>query len=162
MNRKYTIEEFEQVVKLLRQNFENVALTTDIIVGFPDESEEEFEETYEFLKKIKFMKMHVFKYSPREGTVASKMKNQIDENIKELRSSKLIELSNKNEEEFLSNYIGKKLEVLIENKENGVWKGHSKNYIVVNVKDRLCANVIKNIKIVECSNGELNGQVIKM
>ena len=92
MNRKYTIEEFENSVNLLRKKFPNVALTTDIIVGFPGETEEEFNKTYEFLKKIKFSKMHIFKYSPRQGTVAAKMKQQIDAKIKEKRSSMLIRL----------------------------------------------------------------------
>lgn len=83
MNRKYTIEEFEKGVKLLRNKFPNVALTTDIIVGFPGETEEEFEKTYKFLKNIKFSKMHIFKYSQRKGTVAAKMKEQISPEIKE-------------------------------------------------------------------------------
>lgn len=116
MNRKYTTEEFEKSVSLLRKKFPNVALTTDIIVGFPGETEEEFNETYEFLKRIKFSKMHIFKYSPRKGTVAAKMKEQINPKIKEERRNKLIDLSNKNEIEFLEKYIGKDLEVLFESK----------------------------------------------
>ncbi len=114
MNRKYTVEEFEHGVNLLREKFPNVALTTDIIVGFPGETEEEFNKTYKFLEKIKFSKMHVFKYSMRGGTVAAKMKDQISPEKKEERSKRLIELSNKNEIEFLERYIGKNLEVLFE------------------------------------------------
>ena len=111
MNRKYTADEFIKVVKRLRNNFPEVMLTTDIIVGFPGETEKEFETTYNYLKEIKFYKMHVFKFSPRKGTVAEKMTNQIDGNIKEERSSRLIELSNKNEEEYLKKYIGKEVEI---------------------------------------------------
>ena len=97
MNRRYTTEEFAKSVDLLRKYYKNVALTTDIIVGFPGETEEEFNETYEFLKKINFYQMHIFKYSPRKGTKAAVMPNQIDGNIKEQRSAKLIELSHSNE-----------------------------------------------------------------
>ena len=103
MNRKYTTEDFEKVAEKLRKVFPNVALTTDIIVGFPGETDEEFETTYNYLKRINFYKMHIFKYSKRKGTTAAKMLNQIDGNIKEKRSNKLIELSNKNEKEFLTN-----------------------------------------------------------
>ena len=109
MNRRYTIEEFEEGVELLRKAFPDVALTTDIIVGFPGETEEEFNTTYEFLKKIKFYKTHIFKYSQRKGTRAAVMPNQIDGNIKEERSRKLIELSDKNEIEYNKKYIGKKI-----------------------------------------------------
>ena len=130
MNRKYTTQEFEKATDLLRKKFPNVALTTDIIVGFPGETEEEFNITYEFLKKIKFSKMHVFKYSPRKGTIAAKMKEQIDARIKEQRSNKLIELSNKNEIEFLEKYIEKELEVLFESKthDNYIRRAHNKLY----------------------------------
>ena len=120
MNRKYNTKEFETVCERLRNAFGNVNLTTDIIVGFPGETEEEFETTYNFLSKIKFYKMHVFKYSPRRGTVAEKMPNQIDGGVKEKRSHRLIMLSNKNEEEYLNEYIGKEVEVLFEQEENRI------------------------------------------
>lgn len=136
MNRKYTCEEFEEVTKLLRKYFKDVNLTTDIIVGFPGETEEEFEKTYKFLKKIKFYKMHVFKYSPREGTTASKMPNQVDGNIKEQRSQKLIELSNKNQEEYNKIYLSKPVEVLFEEEKDGVWTGYTTNYIKVSKKSK--------------------------
>lgn len=134
MNRRYTAEEFEESAKLLRENFENVHLTTDIIVGFPGETEEEFDTTYEFLKKIKFYKTHIFKYSIRSGTAAAKMPNQIDGNIKEERSKKLIELSNENELSYNKSYIGKEIEVLVEEKEDGYYKGHTDNYILAKIK----------------------------
>ena len=93
MNRRYTTEEFEQGVNRLRKVFPNVALTTDVIVGFPGETEEEFNQTYEFLKRIKFYKMHIFKYSQRKGTKAAVMPNQINGDIKEERSRKLCKCS---------------------------------------------------------------------
>ncbi len=131
MNRKYTTSEFRQVVDRLRKAFKDVNLTTDIIVGFPGETEEEFEKTYKFLKEIKFYKMHIFKYSPREGTPASKMPNQVDGNIKEERSQKLIELSDKNQEEYNKFYFSKSQEVLFEEQKDGVWTGYTSNYVKV-------------------------------
>ena len=134
MNRKYTTNQFRNVVELLRNAYPEVHLTTDVIVGFPGETEEEFNKTYEFLKEIKFYKMHVFKYSPRSGTVAAKMPNQIDGNVKEERSNKLIELSDKNEKEYNQQYIGKEVEVLLEEREGEYLKGHTTNYMVVKMK----------------------------
>ena len=150
MNRKYTIEEFEKVCKLLRKNFPNVSLTTDIIVGFPGETDIEFNKTYEFLKKIKFYKMHIFKYSPRKGTKAANMSGQIDGKIKEERSQKLIELSNLMEREYNNSYIGKEVEVLFEEKDGDLYKGHTTNYIMVKVKseNKKLENVIKKVKYV--------------
>ena len=148
MNRKYSCDEFENVTKILRKYFEDVNLTTDIIVGFPGETNEEFEKTYEFLSKIKFYKMHIFKYSPREGTLAAKMTNQVDGNIKEERSQKLIELSNKNEKEYNEKYIGKSVEVLFEEEKDGLWSGYTKNYVRVFVSsDENLENRLQKIEI---------------
>ena len=154
MNRRYTTEEFENSANLLRKVYPNVSLTTDVIVGFPGETDEDFEKTYEFLKKIKFYKMHIFKYSPKKGTVAKEMKNQIDGKIKEERSSKLIELSDKNQNEYNKEYIGKEVKVLFEEYKNGYFKGHTSNYFMVNVKedkineDKIVNNIL-NVKITE-------------
>ena len=161
MNRKYTVEDFEKVTVRLRKAFPNCNLTTDIIVGFPGETDEEFNNTYKYLEKIKFYKMHVFKYSPRKGTVAQKMPMQIDGNIKEKRSNFLIELSNKNEKEYLAKYIGKEIEVLFEQEENGYFKGHTSNYIVVNSKGSNLSNKILRVKITKQDNLELYGNIIE-
>ena len=134
MNRRYTTEEFKAVTQRLRANFPNAALTTDIIVGFPGETDEEFNTTYEFLKEIAFYKMHIFKYSQRKGTKAAVMPNQVDGKIKEERSKKLIELSNENEYNYNKKYIGKQVEVLFEEREGEYLKGHTTNYIVVKHK----------------------------
>ena len=136
MNRRYTTEQFKEIVKILRNAYDDVNLTTDIIVGFPGETEEEFNKTYEFLKEIKFYKMHIFKYSPRKGTKAAVMPNQIPGNIKEERSKKLIELSDKNEFEYNSKYLGKEVEVLFEEEKTGEYKGHTQNYIMVYCKSQ--------------------------
>ena len=134
MNRRYSVEEFKNIVELLKKNYEDVNLTTDIIVGFPGETEEEFKKTYEFLKEIKFYKMHIFKYSQRKGTKAAVMSEQIDGNKKEERSRKLIELSDKNEKEYNKKYVGKEVEVLWEEEKEGFYKGHTKNYILAYLK----------------------------
>ena len=160
MNRKYTTEQFRKVVKLLRDNFENVALTTDVIVGFPGETETEFEITYKFLEEIKLSKMHIFKYSPRQGTVAAKMPNQIDANIKEQRSKRLIELSNKNEKNFIEINIGKTLEVLFETKTNDEYtEGHTTNYIIVKAKGEKLENTTQIVKIEKVENNILTGKI---
>ena len=155
MNRRYTTTEFKNIVSILRKYYEDVILTTDIIVGFPGETEEEFETTYKFLEEIKFYKMHVFKYSPRKGTKAAQMKEQIDGNKKEQRSQKLIELSDKNEKEYNQSYIGKEVEVLWEEEKEGTYKGHTKNYIlayykeVESEKEKDLENKIIKVKCIE-------------
>ena len=164
MNRRYTTEEFERGVQLLRWAFENATLTTDIIVGFPGETEEEFNTTYKFLEKIKFYKMHVFKYSQRKGTRAAVMPNQVDGSLKEERSRKLIALSNKNEEEYNRSYIGKSVEVLFEDAHVEVGrtyrKGHTTNYIVVKVEtEEDWENEIKKVKSVGLDGLELLGEL---
>ena len=148
MNRKYTTSEFKKVVQLLREQYNDVILTTDIIVGFPQETDQEFERTYKFLKQINFYKMHIFKYSQRKGTKAAIMSGQVDGKIKEQRSQKLIELSNENQKAYNQKYIGKEVEVLFEEKEGDYYKGHTKNYIMVKIKSNSnLENCIKKIKI---------------
>lgn len=156
MNRKYTIEEFKKCVDLLKKTYSDVKLTTDIIVGFPEETEEEFNETYEFLKQINFYKMHIFKYSPRIGTKASIMKGQISPQIKEQRSKKLIQLSNSNGLNQNKEYIGREIEVLFEECEGENIKGHTSNYIMVKAKGMTNdINKILKVKIEDFDENEL-------
>ena len=152
MNRRYTTEQFKEITTLLRNAFEDAILTTDIIVGFPGESEEEFEKTYAILEEIKFYKMHVFKYSQRKGTKAAVMPNQIDGNKKEERSRRLIELSNKNEKAYNEQYIGKEVEVLFEEEKHGVWQGHTKNYILAHYETE--ENMENKMVTLKCVNAE--------
>lgn len=133
MNRKYTTQIYSDAVATLRKYYPEASFTTDVIVGFPGETDEEFAKTYEFLKEIDFYRLHVFKYSPRRGTVAEKMPNQIDGNKKEERSNKLIELSNSMENKHNQSYIGKTVKVLFEEFEDGFFKGHTTNYMMVKV-----------------------------
>lgn len=162
MNRRYTIEEFYKCIDLLRKGYNNdVALTTDVIVGFPGETNQEFEETYNNLSKINFSKMHVFKYSPRIGTKAAAMNDQINPKVKEERSKRIIELSNINEIKYIEQFIGKTVKVLFEKIDgNYIW-GHTTNYIKVAVnKDDILKNKICNVKINERENNELIGMII--
>jgi threonylcarbamoyladenosine tRNA methylthiotransferase MtaB len=161
MNRRYTANDFEEITKRIRNTYDDSILTTDVIVGFPGETDEEFNETYEFLKKIKFYKMHIFKFSVRKGTKAEKMENQISPEVKESRSKILLELSNKNENEYLQGYKGKEVSVLIEEKEGDFNKGHTANYLMLKIKsDEDFSNQMKNVKIIDVENLELIGKII--
>lgn len=163
MNRKYSIEEFEQVVYLLRKTYRDVILTTDIIVGFPGETEEEFNRTYKFLREICFYKMHIFKYSRRKGTKADQMPNQVPPQVQEERSKKLLRLSDENQKKYNREYIGQTVEVLFEEKQCEYIKGHTGNYLLVNVKNDKIEkyhNSICKVKIEECIGGELIGKIM--
>ncbi len=152
MNRRYTSEEFYEKCEILRKYFEKPALTTDVIVGFPQETEEEFETTYEFLKKICFYETHIFKYSKREGTKAAVMQGQIPEQIKAKRSARLIELGEKNGRAYEESFLGKTVEVLVEEKSdvNGkeMWTGHTKEYMKIALEsEKNLQNCILNVQI---------------
>ena len=146
MNRKYTTARYKEATDILRKYYPNVSITTDVIVGFPGETDEEFNKTYEFLKSVDFYRMHIFKYSPRRGTVAEKMPKQVDGKIKEERSSNLIELSNNNENKHNKEYIGKTVNVLFEEYEDGAYKGHTTNYMMVEVPEKNKKDVINHIE----------------
>lgn len=137
MNRKYTTQEYYDKCCILRKYFNNPAITTDVIVGFPQETEEEFEATKVFLEKVHFYEMHIFKYSRRKGTVADRMEGQVDEKVKTQRSAILLELENKMSREYRQQHIGKTEEVLIEEivSENGkdYLMGFTPDYIRVKI-----------------------------
>ena len=137
MNRKYTAEEYKHTCDLLRKVYGNPALTTDVIVGFPQESEEEFEESRAFVEDIHFFETHIFKYSRREGTRAAAMAGQIPEQEKTKRSHVLLELDERRRQEYMEGFLGKELEVLMEEEVeiDGVryWTGHTREYLRVAV-----------------------------
>lgn len=139
MHRKYDLNYFENKIKEIRNIRPLIAITTDIIVGFPEETDEMFLSTYEFSKKIAFSKIHVFPYSKRDGTVASNM-NQVDDSVKTKRVQKLLELSNILECEYESKFINKEVEVLIEEVKENESIGHTSNYLKVSIKDSLNKN----------------------
>ena len=162
MNRKYDTKIFKEKVDLIREVFPNAGLTTDIIVGFPTETDENHEETKNFVKDIKFAKTHLFKYSKRDGTKAATMKPEVDGNIKKERLKELEEIEQVNKREFLEKQIGKTLSVLFESKSDmdGYKSGYSTNYLRVNVKDEIEDNEIRNCLITEIKNDELVGEIV--
>lgn len=137
MNRKYSTDEYRKIVELIREYMPNVGITTDIIVGFPGETEEEFLETCRFVNEIGFSRIHVFPYSPRKGTPAAKHKNQLPGNIKQLRSKELIKIGDENTQKFNEKFIGSTLDVLFEEQSKvdmDFIEGYTTNYIRVLAK----------------------------
>ena len=159
MNRKYLTNYFEAKVKKIREIRPDISLTTDVIVGFPGETEEEFQETLDFVSKIKFTKVHVFPYSRRKGTKADTMPNQIPENIKKERVKRLIDLSNKLEKEYLDLFLNKEVEVLIEEEYPDYSLGHTGNYLKVKVLKPFKSNELIKVKIIKREDLMLIGEV---
>ena len=137
MNRKYDLKYYEEKIKKIRMIRPDISITTDIIVGFPYETDELFNETLEFAKKMNFSKIHVFPYSIRLGTSAANMPNQVDESIKKERVKKLMDLSETMEKEYYNKFVGKELDILVEECDNNVSIGHSSNYLMVTLNEKL-------------------------
>jgi len=162
MNRKYDTAQYLSAVKLLRENIPNCAITTDLIVGFPGETDEQFEKSYEFCKKIEFSQMHIFKYSKRAGTVAGDMKNQVSKVDKQQRSEKMLELAAHMKTEFYQNYIGEIVDVLFETKKKSGFFGLTANYMDVLVKSNNdLEGKIKLVKIIKVDGENLVGEIIE-
>lgn len=160
MNRKYTSEEFLAGCHLIREAFPDAAITTDVIAGFPGETEEEHATTLGFVKKVGFAEMHVFKYSVRKGTIAANMDNQIDATVKTRRSAELIEAEEVMRKDYRQRFVGRKVEVLFEEKENidgkDYYTGYTKEYIKVAVEtDELLDNKLVDVIIKENYNHEI-------
>lgn len=161
MNRHYTTSEFAEKLRQLKAELPTLSVTTDVITGFPGETEEEFEKTYQWIEQMHFNQLHVFPYSQRRGTPAAKMKNQVDGNVKHERVKKLMDLSIKLQSEFASSQVGKVLEVLIEERHGDYMVGHASNYLKVNV-DLPSDSVghIYRVYIDKANGVELMGSVI--
>ncbi len=149
MNRKYDLDYFFHKIEQIRKIRPNISITTDLIVGFPGESEELFEKTIETCKKINFSKIHVFPYSERKGTSSSRMENKIDNKIKKERAKKLIEVSKELEINYMNNFINQTVEVLIEEHKDGYSMGHTGNYLHVKIKKEYPQNEIVKVKIIK-------------
>ena len=160
MNRKYTAEEYLDTVSRIRQAMPDCGITTDIICGFPQESDEEFLETMEFVKKARFLKVHVFPYSERSGTVAARME-QLPHSIREERAQKLIKLTEEIQEDAEKSFIGQSLRVLFEETEGEYAEGLAGNYLRVYAKgtEELIGK-IRNVKIKEYKDGKIYGEII--
>lgn len=137
MNRKYDLKYYEEKIKKIRMIRPDISITTDIIVGFPYETDELFNETLEFSRKMNFSKIHVFPYSIRLGTSAANMPNQVDESIKKERVKKLMDLSEIMEKEYYNKFVGKELDILVEECDNNVSIGHSSNYLMIRLNEKL-------------------------
>lgn len=137
MNRKYDLKYYEEKIKKIRMIRPDISITTDIIVGFPYETDKLFNETLEFSRKMSFSKIHVFPYSIRLGTSAANMPNQVDESIKKERVKKLMDLSETMEKEYYNKFVGKELDILVEECDNNVSIGHSSNYLMIRLNEKL-------------------------
>ena len=142
MNRKYDLAYYEEKINKIRSIRPDISITTDIIVGFPYETDELFNETLEFSKKMNFSKIHVFPYSIRVGTAAASMPNQVDEVTKKVRVKKLMALSKKQEKEYYEKFKGKELDILVEECDNNVSIGHTSNYLMVTLNENLLVGKI--------------------
>ena len=162
MKRRYTTEEYKAIVDRLRAAIPNVSITTDVIVGFPGETNEEFDKTYEFLKDIELTHMHVFKYSPRKGTPAATMENQVDPQMKQFRSEKLLNLNKENFNKFGQKMLDKEFNVLFEQKVgDNKYEGLTENYVKVIVEsDNDISEQILKVKIKDVKNEFLEGILV--
>ena len=162
MNRKYDAAGYERAVEILRKYFPNVAITTDIIAGFPDETDEDFEKSLEFAKKIGFSKIHAFPYSPKRGTPAAVMPNQILNAVKNERTSRLIEASDRMADEFIKSFEGKVMPVLYEREiEHNIYEGYTTNYIrVLSESSENIKNKILDTEIVSSEDEKAIGRIL--
>jgi threonylcarbamoyladenosine tRNA methylthiotransferase MtaB len=164
MNRRYSTDDYMRSVTLLKENLADVSLTTDIMVGFPGESDEHFSTSLSFAEQVGFLKIHVFKYSPRKGTPAAAMANQVSPGVKDLRSERMLELSDKLEHKYLSGYEGKQMDVLFEqavHDKDGYIEGLTGNYIRVIAKgDISLKGQIKPALLVKADKTFIEGNII--
>ncbi len=162
MRRKYTKAQYLESVEKLRAIWPDVAITTDIIVGFPGETEEEFEETLAFIKTVRLAQIHIFPYSQREGTPAATMANQIDPAIKEQRVKRLTHLEKELRHDFMKAHLGKELEVLFENSHHKGFTGFTSNYLKVYVETSAhLENTLQKVEIIELKETGLIGKLIE-
>lgn len=163
MNRRYDTGEYRQAVEMIREYYPEASVTTDVIVGFPEETMDEFMETKKFLEDIKLYETHIFKYSPREGTKAAMMQDQVSAEEKNKRSDQLIKLSDENKKMYQQQTIGKELEVLFETSDETYYYGHTKNYIKVAVlKEREnLINVVETVRSLRIENDFVVAEIVR-
>ena len=160
MRRLYTTADYDNAVSLIRSLAGDAAITTDIIAGFPGETDDEFAESHAFCKKTGFARIHVFSYSKRRGTAANIMPNQVAPQVKKKRSDLMLALAEESASAFHSSFLGKQLEVLWEQSYNGVWNGYSGNYIKVYTEsDRDLTNVITGVLLTRLYEDGVWGEI---
>ena len=159
MNRKYDCKRYYESVELLRGFFPDPGITTDLIVGFPQETEEEFAQTLSFLRKCGFSAMHVFPYSRRPGTPAAEMDGQIPKGVQEQRVRRAMEVADEMAQAYLRRQVGSTLPVLFEEEKRGIWQGHAPNYVLVQAEGKGMHNQIRPVRITGLAGGGLVGEV---
>lgn len=157
MNRRYTTKQYKAIVDGLRSNYPDAAITTDIMVGFPGETDEEFKQTARFVEEIGFADAHIFEYSPRKGTPAAKRSDQIDAKVKKQREKVIEEITNRSRKAFLDRFVGKIMPVLFEREvENGIYEGKTSNYITLRVHSKTDIHgQIHDVRMLSHTSGEL-------
>lgn len=160
MDRKYDLKFYKDRIEKIRKMIKDISITTDLIVGFPNENEKDMEDTLKFLKEIKFTKIHTFPYSKREGTKAASMENQIDETIKRKRVKTVLELSDQLEQDFYQSKLNKTEELIIEQTKDGKSYGYTSNYIKVEINSPLRPNEVISVKINKVNNKKVTGKII--
>lgn len=160
MNRRYNTARYAQSIDLLRHFFPNPAITTDLIAGFPGETQEEFTQTLSFLRRCAFSSMHVFPYSRRSGTPAANMPGQVPHEVKEQRVCQAMETAEKMQERYLAGLVGTTQAVLFEEVKDGLWQGHAPNYIPVRAAGERLHNVLRSVRIERAEKGILYGTVL--
>ena len=160
MDRKYDLKFYKDRIEKIRKMIKDISITTDLIVGFPNEDEKDMEDTLKFLKEIKFTKIHTFPYSKREGTKAASMENQIDETIKRKRVKTVLELSDQLEQDFYQSKLNKTEELIIEQTKDGKSYGYTSNYIKVEINSPLRPNEVISVKINKVNNKKVTGKII--
>ena len=160
MNRPYTTDQYYDKITMIRHEIEDIAISCDLITGFPMESEEEFQQTCDFLNKCGFSFLHVFPYSVRKGTPAATMQGQIDPRIKKERTKICMDISKQLEEAYMQSYLNKETEVIFETEEDGYVKGHSSQYFPVYAKDVPLHRGVERVKLVKFEDGKLFGELV--
>ena len=159
MNRHYTAAEYKTACDLLRQYMPLCGLTTDLIVGFPEETEEEFLQTLDFIRRCGFAQMHIFPYSVRPGTKAAKMR-QLTMAVKEERAARAAEVAEQMHAAYLASCVSKTFAVLFEQEKDGKFVGHAPNYMEVAAQGCDLHNVVRNVRITAVENGMLTGEIV--
>jgi len=160
MGRKYNTTQVLESIVTIRKHFNDCSITADLITGFPGETDDEFMQTLNFIKKAAFADMHIFPYSLRPGTKAAKLPNQIDKSVKKERAKAATKIAAEMTSDFKQKQLGKTAEVLFEQEKNGYSMGHSTNYLEVSVNEKVKRNSIQNVRIKGFQNGRLYGEII--
>ena len=161
MRRPYDTEQFREMMRRIRGKVPNIAITTDLMVGFPGETDEDFKESLVFCNDIAFSAMHIFKYSMRSGTPAAAMPDQIDPQIKERRAKQMADVAQKNKLDYERRFVGQTLRILVEEQtKDGLWTGHSSNYLLVTFPgENIRSGDFVNVKITSAERNRLLGEI---